>query len=35
MLRPEDVAAAVAGLVAAPAHVAVEELTVGHVAGRL
>lgn len=35
MLRPEEVAAAVAGLVSAPPHVAVEELTVGHVTGRL
>jgi 3-oxoacyl-[acyl-carrier protein] reductase len=35
MLRPEEVAAAVAGLAAAPPHVAVEELTVGHIAGRL
>jgi 3-oxoacyl-[acyl-carrier protein] reductase len=35
MLRPEDVAATVAGLVAAPAHVAVDELTVGHRTGRL
>jgi NAD(P)-dependent dehydrogenase (short-subunit alcohol dehydrogenase family) len=35
MLRPEEVAAAVASVVAGPPHVAVEELTVGHVAGRL
>lgn len=35
MLRPEEVAAAVAALAAHPPHVAVEELTVGHVAGRL
>ncbi len=35
MLRPEDVAAAIAALASYPPHVAVEELTVGHVAGRL
>ncbi len=35
MLRPEDVAAAVATLVAYPPHVTVEELLIGHVAGRL
>jgi len=35
MLQPEDVAAAIAAIVANPPHVAVEELTVGHVAGRL
>jgi NAD(P)-dependent dehydrogenase (short-subunit alcohol dehydrogenase family) len=35
MLRPDEVAAAVASLAAYPAHVTVEELTVGHVAGRL
>ncbi|NNJ12512.1 SDR family NAD(P)-dependent oxidoreductase [Chloroflexales bacterium ZM16-3] len=35
MLRPEDVAAAIAALVAHPPHVTVEELTIGHVAGRL
>lgn len=35
MLRPEDVAAAVAALVALPPHVAVEDLTIGHVVGRL
>ncbi|NTV62886.1 MAG: SDR family NAD(P)-dependent oxidoreductase [Oscillochloris sp.] len=35
MLRPEDVAAAIAALAAYPPHVAVEELTIGHVVGRL
>lgn len=35
MLRPEDVAAAVAALAALPPHVAVEDLTIGHVVGRL
>lgn len=35
MLRPEEVAAAIAALLAHPPHVTVEELTVGHVAGRL
>ncbi len=35
MLQPADVAAAIAALVAYPPHVVVEELTVGHVAGRL
>lgn len=35
MLRPEEVATAIANLASYPAHVAVEELTVGHVAGRL
>jgi NAD(P)-dependent dehydrogenase (short-subunit alcohol dehydrogenase family) len=35
MLRPEEVAATIAALLAHPPHVAVEELTVGHVAGRL
>lgn len=35
MLSPAEVAAAVAALAAYPPHVAVEELTVGHVAGRL
>lgn len=35
MLRPAEVASAVAALVAQPPHVAVEELIVGHVAGRL
>jgi NAD(P)-dependent dehydrogenase (short-subunit alcohol dehydrogenase family) len=35
MLRAEDVARAIADLAALPAYAAVEELTVGHVAGRL
>lgn len=35
MLRPEDVAAAVATLVNYPPYVTVEELLIGHVAGRL
>lgn len=35
MLQPADVAAAIASLAAYPSHVVVEELTVGHVAGRL
>lgn len=35
MLQPADVAAAIASLAAYPPHVVVEELTVGHVAGRL
>lgn len=35
MLQPADVAAAVAALVHYPPHVTVEELIVGHVAGRL
>lgn len=35
MLRPDDVAAAVATLVSYPPHVTVEELLIGHVAGRL
>lgn len=35
MLDPAEVAAAIAALAAYPPHVAVEELTVGHVAGRL
>lgn len=35
MLRPEDVAAAIAGLAAQPPYATVEELTIGHVAGRL
>ncbi|MCS6881017.1 MAG: SDR family NAD(P)-dependent oxidoreductase [Oscillochloridaceae bacterium] len=35
MLRPEDVAAAVAALVNYPPYVTVEELLIGHVAGRL
>lgn len=35
MLSPEEVAAAVAVLAAYPPHVVVEELIVGHVAGRL
>ncbi|MGB9751947.1 SDR family oxidoreductase [Roseiflexus castenholzii] len=35
MMQPADVAAAIASLAAYPTHVAVEELTVGHVAGRL
>ncbi|MGQ9927283.1 MAG: SDR family oxidoreductase [Chloroflexaceae bacterium] len=35
MLRPEDVAAAVATLVSYPPHVTVEEVLIGHVAGRL
>jgi len=35
MLRPEDVASAVATLAALPPHVGVEDLTIGHVVGRL
>lgn len=35
MLDPAEVAAAIAALAAYPAHVVVEELTIGHVAGRL
>ncbi len=35
MLRPEEVAQAIAQLATYPPHMAVEELTVGHVAGRL
>lgn len=35
MLRPEDVAAAIASLVAQPPYMTTEELVVGHVAGRL
>lgn len=35
MLRPAEVGAAIAALVAQPPHVAIEELTLGHVAGRL
>jgi len=35
MLRPAEVAAAIAALASYPPHVAVEELSIGHVAGRL
>jgi NAD(P)-dependent dehydrogenase (short-subunit alcohol dehydrogenase family) len=35
MLRPEDVAAAIAQVAAQPPYVMVEELVLGHVAGRL
>lgn len=35
MLRPTEVAAAIAALASYPPHVAVEELSIGHVAGRL
>jgi NADP-dependent 3-hydroxy acid dehydrogenase YdfG len=35
MLQPGDVGAAIAQLVAQPGSVATEELTIGHVAGRL
>jgi NAD(P)-dependent dehydrogenase (short-subunit alcohol dehydrogenase family) len=35
MLRPEDVARAIAQLADQPAYVAIEELVIGHVAGRL
>jgi NAD(P)-dependent dehydrogenase (short-subunit alcohol dehydrogenase family) len=35
MLQPSDVAASIAALVAYPPYVAIEELTIGHVAGRL
>jgi|YNPMSStandDraft_1061717.scaffolds.fasta_scaffold01542_11 3-oxoacyl-[acyl-carrier protein] reductase len=35
MLRPADVAAAIASLAACPPHVAIEELVIGHTAGRL
>jgi NADP-dependent 3-hydroxy acid dehydrogenase YdfG len=35
MLQPEEVANAIAALVAYPPHVCVEELMIGHVAGRL
>jgi NAD(P)-dependent dehydrogenase (short-subunit alcohol dehydrogenase family) len=35
MLRSEEVAAAVAALATYPPHVVVDELTIGHVAGRL
>jgi NAD(P)-dependent dehydrogenase (short-subunit alcohol dehydrogenase family) len=35
MLQPADVAAAIAALVAYPPHVSVDDLTIGHVAGRL
>lgn len=35
MLQPEDVAQAIAGLMAQPAHVMTEELVIGHVIGRL
>jgi short-subunit dehydrogenase len=35
MLQPGDVAAAIAAIVAYPPHVAVEDLTIGHVGGRL
>ncbi|NTW00208.1 MAG: SDR family NAD(P)-dependent oxidoreductase [Oscillochloris sp.] len=35
MLRPEDVAAAIATVVSYPPHVAIEDLTIGHIAGRL
>lgn len=35
MLRPEEVAAMVAAIVALPPHVTVEDLTVGHTVGRL
>lgn len=35
MLQPADIAAAIAALAAYPPHVVVEELVVGHVAGRL
>lgn len=35
MLRPEDVAGAILALTQNPPHVTVEELTVGHVAGRI
>lgn len=35
MLRAEDVAAAVAAIVAMPPHATIEDLTIGHVAGRL
>ena len=35
MLQPADVAAAIASLAACPPHVAVEELVIGHTAGRL
>ncbi|MCS6842662.1 MAG: SDR family NAD(P)-dependent oxidoreductase [Roseiflexus sp.] len=35
MLQPADVAAAIASLAEYPPHVVVEELTVGHIAGRL
>ena len=35
MLRPEEVAAAIAAVTTNPPHVTVEELTVGHVAGRV
>jgi NAD(P)-dependent dehydrogenase (short-subunit alcohol dehydrogenase family) len=35
MLRPEDVARAIAQLVAQPEYMTTEELTIGHVAGRL
>ncbi|HNP71352.1 MAG TPA: SDR family NAD(P)-dependent oxidoreductase, partial [Kouleothrix sp.] len=35
MLQPDDVGRAIAQLVAQPAYATVEELTIGHVAGRL
>jgi 3-oxoacyl-[acyl-carrier protein] reductase len=35
MLQPHEVAAAIVSLAETPPHVSVEELTVGHVAGRL
>ncbi len=35
MLQPEDVAQAIAALIAQPAHVMTEELVIGHVIGRL
>ena len=35
MLRPEDVAGAIAQLASQPAYMATEEIVVGHVAGRL
>lgn len=35
MLQATDVAAAIAGLAMHPSHVVVEELTIGHVSGRL
>ncbi|NJN18241.1 MAG: SDR family NAD(P)-dependent oxidoreductase [Oscillochloris sp.] len=35
MLQPDDVAAAVQSIVALPDYVTVEDLTIGHVAGRL
>jgi NAD(P)-dependent dehydrogenase (short-subunit alcohol dehydrogenase family) len=35
MLQPADVAAAIASLVAYPPHVMIEDLTIGHVVGRL